>query len=38
MEEMDVVIDPRRQEMIVNPEHPHYAQLSMKRMTDLLVF
>ena len=37
MEEMDVVIDPRRQEMMVNPEHPHYAQLSMKGMTELLL-
>lgn len=30
MEEMDVIIHPRRQELIVNPEHPNYAQLSMK--------
>lgn len=30
MEEMDVLIHPRRQELIVNPEHPYYAQLSMK--------
>lgn len=30
MEEMDVLIHPRRQELIVNPEHPNYAQLSMK--------
>ncbi len=30
MEEMDVLINPRQQELIVNPEHPHYAQLKMK--------
>ncbi len=30
MEEMDVIIHPRRQEMIVNPEHPYMAQLSLK--------
>lgn len=30
MEEMDVIIHPRRQELMVNPEHPNYAQLSMK--------
>jgi clan AA aspartic protease len=30
MEEMDVLIHPRRQELVVNPEHPYYAQLSLK--------
>lgn len=30
MEEMDVLIDPRRQELLVNPEHPNYAVLKMK--------
>jgi hypothetical protein len=30
MEEMDVLIHPLRQELIVNPEHPYFAQLSMK--------
>ena len=30
MEEMDVMIHPRRQELIVNPDHPYYAQLSLK--------
>jgi hypothetical protein len=30
MEEKDVLIHPFRQEMIVNPEHPYYAQLKMK--------
>lgn len=30
MEEMDVMIHPQRQELIVNPDHPNYAQLSMK--------
>ena len=30
LEEMDVMIHPQRQELIVNPDHPYYAQLSMK--------
>ena len=30
LEEMDVIIHPQRQELIVNPEHPDYALLSMK--------
>jgi clan AA aspartic protease len=30
LEEMDVLIHPQRQELVVNPEHPYYAQLSMK--------
>jgi clan AA aspartic protease len=30
MEEMDVIIHPQRQELIVNPEHPDYAVLKMK--------
>ncbi len=30
MEEMDVLKHPRRQELIVNPEHPNYAVLKMK--------
>lgn len=30
MEEMDVLIHPKRQELVVNPEHPNYAQLKMK--------
>ena len=30
MEEMDVLIHPKRQELIVNPAHPNYAQLKMK--------
>ena len=30
MEEMDVLIHPLRQELIVNPEDPFFAQLSMK--------
>ena len=29
MEEMDVLIHPFRQELIVNPEHPDYAVLRM---------
>ena len=30
MEEMDVLIHPLRQELIVNPQHPDYAVLKMK--------
>jgi clan AA aspartic protease len=30
MEEMDVLIHPQRMELVVNPEHPYYAQLSLK--------
>jgi clan AA aspartic protease len=30
MEDMDVLIHPLRQELIVNPEHPYYAQMSVK--------
>lgn len=29
-EEMDVLIHPQRNELIVNPGHPYYAQLSLK--------
>ncbi|MHA4809879.1 retroviral-like aspartic protease family protein [Flavitalea flava] len=31
MEEMDVIINPKRQELVVNPEHPNYAVLKMKK-------
>ena len=30
MEDMDVLIDPLRNELIVNPEHPYYAQAKIK--------
>ena len=30
MEEMDVLIHPTREELIVNPEHPYFAQLKLK--------
>jgi clan AA aspartic protease len=30
MEELDVIIHPLRQELLVNPEHPNYAVLKMK--------
>ena len=30
MEEMDVLIHPRRQELVVNPEHPDGALLSLR--------
>lgn len=30
MEEMDVIVHPLRQELVVNPMHPNYAVLKMK--------
>jgi clan AA aspartic protease len=30
MEDMDVLIHPLRQELIVNPEHTYFAQMKMK--------
>jgi len=30
LEDMDVLIHPLRQELIVNPEHPYYAQMKIK--------
>jgi clan AA aspartic protease len=30
IEEMDVLIHPRRQELVVNPDHPNYAVIKMK--------
>ena len=30
MEDMDVPIHPLRQELIVNPEHPYFAQMKIK--------
>lgn len=30
MEDMDVLIHPQRQELIVNPEHPYFAQMALK--------
>ena len=30
MEEMDVLIHPLKQELIINPEHPDFAQLKLK--------
>ncbi|MCP9751066.1 clan AA aspartic protease [Ferruginibacter sp. HRS2-29] len=30
LEDMDVVIHPYRRELVVNPEHPYFAQMKMK--------
>jgi clan AA aspartic protease len=30
LEDMDVIIHPQRQELIVNPDHPFFAQMKMK--------
>jgi clan AA aspartic protease len=30
MEDMDVLIHPYKQELVVNPDHPYYAQITLK--------
>jgi clan AA aspartic protease len=30
LEDLDVLIHPSRQELIVNPDHPYYAQMKLK--------
>jgi len=30
MEDMDVLIHPQKQQLVVNPEHPYYAQMKLK--------
>lgn len=30
LEDMDVLIHPQRQELIVNPDHPYYAHMKVK--------
>lgn len=30
LEDMNVLIHPQRQELIVNPEHPYFAQMKLK--------
>ena len=30
LEDMDVLIHPLKQELIVNPDHPYYAQMKLK--------
>lgn len=30
MEDLDVLIHPLLQELIVNPEHPYFGQMSLK--------
>jgi clan AA aspartic protease len=34
LEDMDVLIHPLRQELIVNPEHPYFAQMKLKGIRD----
>ena len=29
LEDLDVIIHPQRQELIVNPEHPGFAQMKL---------
>jgi clan AA aspartic protease len=35
LEDMDVLIDPQRQELIVNPDHPYFAQMTLKGIRDV---
>lgn len=35
LEDMDVLIDPQRQELIVNPDHPYFAQITLKGIRDV---
>lgn len=30
LEDMDVIIHPQRQELVVNPDHPYFAQMKLK--------
>ena len=30
LEDMDVLVNPYRRGLIVNPEHPYFAQMSLK--------
>ena len=30
LDDMDVLIDPYKRELIVNPEHPYFAQMKLK--------
>ena len=30
LEDMDIMVHPYRRELIVNPEHPHFAQMTLK--------
>lgn len=30
LEDMDILIHPQRQELIVNPDHPYFAQMKLK--------
>ena len=30
LEDMDVLIHPQRQELVVNPDHPYFAQMKLK--------
>ncbi|MBB3836346.1 putative aspartyl protease [Runella defluvii] len=30
LEDMDVLVNPLRQELIVNPDHPYFAQMKLK--------
>jgi len=32
LEDMDIMVNPSRRELIVNPEHPYYAQVKMKQL------
>lgn len=34
LEDMDVLVHPQRQELIVHPDHPYFAQMKIKRVIE----
>ncbi|MBK6565090.1 MAG: retroviral-like aspartic protease family protein [Saprospiraceae bacterium] len=36
LEDMDLIIHPLKQELLVNPEHPYFAQMSLKKVNEKL--
>lgn len=37
LEDMDVLIHPLRQELIVNPDHPYFAQMKLKGVREIKI-
>ena len=37
MEDMDLVIHPQRQQLMIHPDHPDFAQMKMKKLETALV-
>lgn len=38
LEDMDVLIHPLRRELIVNPDHPYFAQMKMKKIINSALY